>query len=91
MPLSVEYNIRNIRNNSLNQINLLSYKNIRKENLEDLPYDKLKKDKIGHMSGKNFRSSGLGDDINVNINNINNNIDINNKKQFPIIHKGKSN
>ena len=91
LPLSMKYNIKFSRNNSLNRFNMVSYKDLRKGNLEDLYYSKLKKDKIGNISGIYFRSNGLGD-INVNTNNINiNNTNIiNNQKRFPIIKRGKS-
>ena len=96
LPLSMKYNIKFSRNNSLNKFNIISYKDLRKGNLEDLYYSRLKNDKIGNISGINFRSrsNGIGD-INVNTNNINiNNTNITNKtknkRPFPIIHRGKS-
>ena len=92
----MKYNIKFSRNNSLNKFNIISYKDLRKGNLEDLYYSRLKNDKIGNISGINFRSrsNSIGD-INVNTNNINiNNTNIinnaKNKKPFTIIHRGKS-
>jgi len=96
LPLSMKYNIKFSRNNSLNKFNIISYKDLRKGNLEDLYYSRLKNDKIGNISGINFRSrSNCIGDINVNTNNINiNNTNIinnaKNKKPFTIIHRGKS-
>ena len=69
-----------IRNNSMNRLNILSNKRLRKANLEYLHYSQLKKNTMAYISGINYRKSMIGD-ININKNN---------KNKFTIIHRGKS-
>ena len=85
LPLSMKYNIKNKSNNSLDRYDILSYKDFKKGNIEDLYYSQLKRDKIGHMSQSNFKT-GYG---NINFNsNVNNNI--NSKRRLPVIFRDKS-
>ena len=85
LPLSMKYNIKNKSNNSLDRYDILSYKDFKKGNIEDLYYSQLKRDKIGQLSQKNFKT-GYG---NFNFNsNVNNNI--NSKRRLPVIFRDKS-
>ena len=79
LPLSMKYNLRNYRNNSMNRFNIISYKDLKKGNLEDLYYSKLKKEKIGPITGINLRPP---DSVEHN--------NLNNKRKFPMIHRGKT-
>ena len=84
LPISIKNNLRKSRNNSLKRINIISNKDLRQGNIEDLLYSKIKQDKIGHISSFNYSPPNSGENININNN-------TNDKRSFPFILRDKKN